>query len=78
MAWDIQDGYRFPWWDSTIVAAAILANCKRLLSEDLQHEQIINHRLQIINPFAPTIMVVATTLEDERNLRVEGSGARLS
>jgi predicted nucleic acid-binding protein len=53
MAWDIQDEYRFPWWDSTIVAAAILANCKRLLSEDLQHEQIINNRLQIINPFAP-------------------------
>jgi hypothetical protein len=26
----------------------------------------------------PTIMVVATTLEDERNLRVEGGGARLS
>ncbi|MDR2624994.1 MAG: PIN domain-containing protein [Zoogloeaceae bacterium] len=52
-AWDVQDRYRFSWWDSTIVAAAILAKCKILLSEDLQHEQVINRTLQIIDPFAP-------------------------
>jgi predicted nucleic acid-binding protein len=52
-AWDVQDGYNFSWWDSTIIAAAILTNCKILLSEDLQHEQVVNNTLQIINPFVP-------------------------
>jgi predicted nucleic acid-binding protein len=51
-AWDVQDKYGFSWWDSTIVAAAILAKCKILLSEDMQHEQVVNNTLQIINPFA--------------------------
>ncbi|MDR2093548.1 MAG: PIN domain-containing protein [Azoarcus sp.] len=51
-AWAVQNRYNFSWWDSTIVAAAILTNCKILLSEDLQHEQVVNHTLQIINPFA--------------------------
>jgi hypothetical protein len=32
----------------------------------------------VIAAVTPTVMVVATTLEDERNLRVEGGGARLS
>lgn len=54
LAWGVQDRYDFSWWDSTIVAAAIQANCKILLSEDLQHEQVVNNMLQIINPFAPT------------------------
>jgi predicted nucleic acid-binding protein len=52
-AWGAQDRYGFSWWDSTIVAAAILANCKILLSEDLQHGQVVNGTLQIIDPFAP-------------------------
>jgi predicted nucleic acid-binding protein len=52
-AWGVQDRYGFSWWDSTIVAAAILAKCKILLSEDLQHEQVVNSTLQIIDPFAP-------------------------
>jgi hypothetical protein len=52
-AWGVQDRHGFSWRDSAIVAAAILANCKILLSEDLQHEQIVNNALQIIDPFAP-------------------------
>ncbi|MDR2677828.1 MAG: PIN domain-containing protein, partial [Zoogloeaceae bacterium] len=52
-AWDVQDRYSFSWWDSTIVAAAILAKCKILLSEDLQHDQVVNSTLRIIDPFAP-------------------------
>ncbi|MDR2261721.1 MAG: PIN domain-containing protein [Azoarcus sp.] len=52
-AWGVQDGYGFSWRDSSIVAAAILSGCKILLSEDLQHEQMVNNTLQIINPFAP-------------------------
>jgi predicted nucleic acid-binding protein len=53
MAWDVQSRYGFSWWDATIVAAAILAKCKILLSEDLQHEQVVNRTLQIIDPFVP-------------------------
>jgi predicted nucleic acid-binding protein len=43
--------YRFSHWDSLIVAAALLAGCERLYSEDLQHGQVIDGRLTIVNPF---------------------------
>ena len=33
---DIEQRYRLGWWDSLIVAAAILQGCPLLLSEDLQ------------------------------------------
>jgi predicted nucleic acid-binding protein len=55
-AWSVQDEHGLSWWDSTIVAAAILANCNILLSEDLQHGQMVNKTLQIINPFAPNAL----------------------
>ncbi len=47
---DIQDRYRFGFYDSLIVAAAIEAGCTRLLTEDLQHGQEIE-TLTVINPF---------------------------
>jgi predicted nucleic acid-binding protein len=34
-----------------IIAAAIQADCQRLYSEDLQHKQVIDKKLQIVNPF---------------------------
>jgi predicted nucleic acid-binding protein len=37
-------------YDAMIVAAALLAGCKTLLSEDLQHGQTINGNLKIKNP----------------------------
>ncbi len=37
--------------DSLIVAAALLAGCKTLWSEDMQHGQVIEHVLTIRNPF---------------------------
>jgi predicted nucleic acid-binding protein len=43
--------YRLSHWDSLIVAAAMLAECETLYSEDLQHGQMIDGRLTIINPF---------------------------
>jgi predicted nucleic acid-binding protein len=48
--WVIQEQYHFSWWDALIVSAAQKANCAILLSEDLQHNQIIGN-LTIINPF---------------------------
>jgi predicted nucleic acid-binding protein len=49
-ALDIQARYRFSFYDSLIVAAALSAGCTRLLTEDLQHGQQIEG-LQIQNPF---------------------------
>lgn len=49
---NIADQYGFPFWDSMIVASALSNHCSVLYSEDLQNNQIIDGRLQIINPFA--------------------------
>ena len=43
--------YRFSLYDSMIVAAALLSGCRILYSEDLQHGQIIDDQLTVINPF---------------------------
>jgi predicted nucleic acid-binding protein len=43
--------YQFSHWDSLIVASALFANCETLFSEDLQHHQLIEDRLRIVNPF---------------------------
>ena len=51
---EIAERYRFSFYDSLIVASALLANCKTLYSEDLQHRQTIDNRLTVINPFAKT------------------------
>ena len=43
--------YLLSFWDSMIVASAILGDAKILYSEDMQDGFIINKTLQIINPF---------------------------
>lgn len=52
-AWSLADRYGFSWWDALIVAAALRQECSMLLSEDLQHNLVIDERLTIIDPFAP-------------------------
>jgi predicted nucleic acid-binding protein len=49
-ALDLQQRWKFSFYDSLIVAAALAAGCTRLLSEDLQHGQRIES-LTIQNPF---------------------------
>jgi len=49
---DITGRYGFSWFDSLIVAAALEAGCDTLYTEDLQHEQVIEGTLTVINPFA--------------------------
>ncbi|CAM5797534.1 PIN domain-containing protein [Rhizobacter fulvus] len=49
-ALDLQQRWKFSFYDSLIVAAALEAGCKHLLSEDLQHGQRIG-TLRIENPF---------------------------
>ncbi len=47
----LQERHTFSFYDSLIVAAALEAGCRRLLTEDLQHDQQIDG-LTIQNPFA--------------------------
>jgi predicted nucleic acid-binding protein len=42
--------YGFSIWDGLIIAAASEAHCSKLLTEDLQHGQVIES-VQIVNPF---------------------------
>lgn len=49
-ALDVQERWRFGFYDSLIVAAALSAGCARLLTEDLQHGQRIES-LTVENPF---------------------------
>jgi predicted nucleic acid-binding protein len=45
--------YRFAWYDSLIIAAALAAGCYILYTEDMQHGQVINGKLTLLNPFVP-------------------------
>ena len=47
---DLQIRYRFSFYDSMIVAAALEAGCKILYTEDRQHAQVIEG-LTVANPF---------------------------
>ena len=48
---DIAERYGFAIYDSMIVAAALQAGCDVLYTEDLQHGQIIDGSLKIVNPY---------------------------
>jgi predicted nucleic acid-binding protein len=47
---DIQERYKFSFYESLIITAALEAGCSTLYSEDLQHGQRIE-TLTINNPF---------------------------
>ena len=46
--------YRLSIYDALIVAAALLAKCQTLHSEDMQDGQVVERQLTIRNPFAPS------------------------
>jgi len=50
-AYKIKDKYKFSYFDSLIIATALNHNCQILYTEDMQHNQIIEDKLKIINPF---------------------------
>ena len=56
LASDLRKRYRLSYWDSLslMVASAIEANCAVLYTEDLQHGQVIDTTLTIINPLRLT------------------------
>jgi predicted nucleic acid-binding protein len=51
-ALQIAERYALSIYDALIVAAALLAGCKTLHSEDMQDGQVIERQLTIRNPFA--------------------------
>ncbi len=51
-ALDICEDYGFSFYDALVVAAALEAGCAKLYTEDLQHGQLIEKQLRIVNPFA--------------------------
>jgi predicted nucleic acid-binding protein len=42
--------YGYSYWDSLIIATALQNDCSILYSEDMQHNQLIEGKLRIINP----------------------------
>ena len=48
---DVKLKYHFSFWDSLIIASALESNCSILYSEDMQHGQVIEDKLRILNCF---------------------------
>lgn len=51
-ALQIGERYQVNHWDALIVAAALLAGCETLYSEDMQDGHVFEGRLTVKNPFA--------------------------
>ena len=49
-AWALESRYALNYWDALMAAAAQQQGCSLLLTEDLQHDQVIDG-LRIVNPF---------------------------
>lgn len=50
-ALNIKNRYHYSYWDSLIIAGSLKAKATILYSEDMQHGQVIDNQLTIINPF---------------------------
>jgi len=51
---EISTKYKFSFYDSLIISTALSADCYRVITEDLQDQQVIvyqDKRVQIVNPF---------------------------
>ena len=50
-ACQIADKYKYSFYDSLIISAALSCSCKTLYSEDMQDGQLIENCITIVNPF---------------------------
>ncbi|NMG17953.1 PIN domain-containing protein [Brasilonema bromeliae] len=50
-ALEINGKYNYSYWDSLIIATALLSDCSMIYSEDMQHNQLVENKVRIINPF---------------------------
>lgn len=51
LACQIAEKYKFSFYDSLIISSALENGCSILYSEDLHDRQIIEDRLEVVNPF---------------------------
>ena len=51
LSFEIHRRYKFSTWDSLIIASALENDCKILYTDDIQHNQLIDKKLRIVNPF---------------------------
>ena len=58
-AWAIESRAQLSYWDALMVAAAQHMGCTLLLTEDLQHDQVIDS-VRIVNPFQVGPELLAT------------------
>lgn len=47
----ISEKFKYSYWDSLMLSTAIGSKCSIFYTEDLQHEQIIENHLKIVNLF---------------------------
>lgn len=50
LTWKIEARYKFSFWDSLIIASAKTSSCRYLLTEDLQHNQLVDG-IRVVDPF---------------------------
>jgi len=48
---ELKGKYKLQFYDSMILATALENSCNIVFSEDMQHNQVIENQLTIINPF---------------------------
>jgi predicted nucleic acid-binding protein len=51
LALDLVERHAVAWYDALIAAAALIAGCVTLYSEDFQHGLRVDGRVEIVNPF---------------------------
>jgi len=47
----LHDKYFYSYFDSLMLSSALKSSCDIIYSEDMQHGQVIEKSLKIINPF---------------------------
>ncbi len=62
-AWRIEDRFRFDWWNCLLVAAAVAAECRLLVTEAIDDGTEVE-RTTIVNPFTTDIETVFAALKD--------------
>ena len=70
----LSEKYNYSHYDCMIIAAALGAQCSILYSEDMQHNQSIEHKLRIINPFKVLPLVSEEPLQPVLNSQTDIEG----
>jgi predicted nucleic acid-binding protein len=52
LCWEMRNRYHYSYYDSLILASAVESRCTIIYSEDMQHGQVIEKKLKIVNPFS--------------------------